>query len=185
MNPYTSLPPDVCAVPPFPAIPVEQDCTSYTLDRAEISGLIILEDGAAGVSEDWDDFEAWEAIFANEQADGTEPKYIVGRGSWLPSESTVYDLAGGRLREIRERVYRLDFDVLNMDSGHAEVARLLQRGKKNFAFWLQTVDGRIIGGQSGLRPSFVNADSPFGRGDERERVSIVLETVFLNLPAWS
>ncbi len=60
----------------------------------------------------------------------------------------------------------------------------MQNNVRNFDFWLQTIDGRIIGGDAGLRPFFVNADFPFLEGaNDRENMVVTLDAWFNNLPA--
>jgi len=181
-NAFTYLPPDVCEETDLPDFPLEQDCTSYDIDRAEIGGLIIRPYGALAPTI-WRDIDDWNDGFID-NADPAASHYLVGIGTFLPLEKTTLTLAGGRVEENRERRYRLLFSVLNTDEGHADFARLLQVNKKNFTFYLQTVDGRIFAGSSGLNPAYVDADFPFGSGDARETINITIDTDFFAFPEW-
>lgn len=183
-NPFTYIPADACADAAFDAFPVEQDCTSYDQKRAEVAGLIILPTDGVGVSGDWFDFAQWEAIFDNTGVDATAPRYIVGRGSWQPTDKDTANLAGGRLVLNGERTYRCAFSCSNMDSGHVSFAKRLQRNKVNFTYWLHTVDGRVIGGESGMAPVYVDADIPFLQGDAREVINLILDNVSLETASW-
>lgn len=181
-NAFTYLPPDVCAETELPDFDLVQDCTSYDLSRAEIGGVIIRPYGSLAPI-DWQSIDDWEASYID-NADPAAAHYIVGIGTFLPLEKTTVTLAGGRVEENRERRYRLLFSVLNTDEGHADFGRLLQANKKNFTFYLQTVDGRIFGGSSGLNPAYVDADFPFGSGDARETINLIIDTDFIAFPEW-
>ncbi len=181
-NPFTYLPPDVCAETDLPDFNLNQDCTSFDIDRAEICGVIIRPEGALAPV-DWRDLTDWEASYID-NADPAAAHYITGIGTFQPLEKTTVTLAGGRVNENRERSYRVLFSVLNTDEGHADFGRQLQTNKKDFTFYLYTVEGRMVGGSSGLNPAYVDADFPFGSGDARETINLTIDTDFISFPEW-
>jgi hypothetical protein len=185
-NPFTDLPLDYCGDESLPAFPDNWNCSSYPLELSEVCGLILLPDGGVGVggSADWSDYAEWDAIFDNTGGDATAPRYIAGIGSFLPSEKSTVNLASGRLIENRGRTYRLNFTILNMDEGHADFGRKLERNNKAFRFWLHTLGNRVIGGPNGMFPAFVDADFPFAAGTARETISLIFDAKFLSFPKW-
>jgi len=185
LNPFTYLPVDVCGDVDLPGFPIEQNCVSYKQEHSEVCGIFIQPPGAT-VPIDWYNLLSWDAHVDN--ADPAKVHYIVGRGAFLPSEKELMVLAGGRVSENRERTQRLAFSVLNLDYGHRDFGRQLQQNNRKFNFWLQLIGGdteRIIGGDSGMSPVYVDADFPFNQGKEsRQVMNITIDTEFLGFPAW-
>lgn len=175
-NPFTALPATLCSDYGLPAFPTCQDSVSYAQLHSQIAGLVILPYGAA-VPGDWTSIDDWTATIDNADAAGEKARYLVGKGSCLPNQQVQAVLSGGRLTENRERSYRLTFNVLNMDEGHAEFGRKLQNNLRNFSLWLETLGGRMVGGATGIKPYFVNADFPFN-GDNGDRESMVVTMDF-------
>jgi hypothetical protein len=184
VNAYTYLPPDVCGDTDFPVFPFIQDCTSYDQEVAEICGIIFvpLLDGLIPTGNDWKTFSEWSVSIINNNE--TSPHYIVGVGSFLPTEKTLTTLAGGRVEENRERRYRLSFSVFNMYSGHVNWARKLQVNNREFVFFLHTIGDRVIGGPYGMMPSYSDAEIPFNLGGVKENLQITIDTDFLSFPEW-
>lgn len=182
-NPFTILPDTLCGATDLPALAQCQDTTTYMQLRSQVSGLLILPVGATPPS-DWQLESDWSGVVDNSDTTNSNAKYLVGRGSFLPNGITEVNLAGGRLIENRERFYRLSFIVLNMNDGHADFGRKLQKNVRNFDTWLLTVGDRIIGGEKGMRPYYVNADFLYnGENDDREQMLVVMDFVFEQFPA--
>lgn len=183
LNPFTTLPVTQCGNVDIPALPVCQDGIAYRQKRSQIGGLILLPIGADRPS-DWTDAASWLEIIDNTDTTNTAAKYLVGRGSFALSQQVELNLASGRYVANRERAYRLAFNVANMNDAHTEFGRKLQNNIRAFDFWVQTIDDRIIGGEFGMRPFFVNADFPFAEGNnDRENMAVTLDTWMLNIPA--
>lgn len=181
-NPFTVLPITQCGNVEIPALAQCQDTTTYLQLRAQVSGLLILPIGATP-PDDWETANDWAGAVDNSTTDNSTAKYLVGRGSFLPNGVVEVNLAGGRAVETREHFYRLAFSVLNTNDGHADFARKLQRGIRDFDMWVQTVGDRIIGGPEGMRPYFVNADFLFSEGNnDRETILITMDFAFDNFP---
>lgn len=182
-NPFTYTPIDVCGDVDIPIFPVTQECVSYSQLRTEIAGVFIVPPDV-GYPANWEDFGEWFDGYINNAGTGGS-RYLVGRGGFVQTEKENIVLAGGRVEENRERTQRLTFSVLNMDSGHVNFGRQLQSNKKNFSFWLYTIGGRVIGGDNGMRPIFVDAEFVFAQGNaSREVMNITIDTEFINFPAW-
>lgn len=181
-NPFTYLPADVCEAVPLPDFPLIQDCVAYEQRFSEVAGIIVRPEGAlAPVA--WYDLDEWYDEGKIDNADPAVAHYIVGRGTFLPTERANVVLAGGRLEENRERTYRTTLTVSNMDAGHLSWARALMVNQKAFTFYVHTVKGRMIGGTAGLNPVYVDADIPFGQGQAREQITIIVDTEFLDFPS--
>ena len=182
-NPFTSLPSTMCEGWNLPAISTCQDGTTYRQRRSEVYGLLMLPVGADKPGS-WQNIEDWEDVIDNESTDDTKGKYLVGIGSFLPDSQVEVNLAGGRLIENRERTYRLNMAVLNVDDGHSDFCRKLQMNNRRFDFWLITLGDRLVGGSNGMRPQRVNADFVLASGDgSREVWNLNFTTTFLQYPA--
>jgi hypothetical protein len=182
-NPFTVLPDTLCGAIELPALAQCQDTTTYIQLRSQVGGLLILPAGATPPN-DWQLESDWSGVVDNSNTDNTKAKYLVGRGSFLQNTLVEVNLSGGRSLENRERFYRLTFVVLNMNDGHADFGRKLQKNVKNFDVWILTIGDRIIGGEAGMRPFYVNSDFVFADGnDDREQMVVVMDFVFEQFPA--
>ena len=182
-NPFTVLPITLCDASDLPQFAQCQSGTSYAQLRSQVGGLLILPVGATG-PDDWQMEADWADVVDNSNTDNTKAKYIVGRGSFLPNGLTEINLSGGRLLENRERFYRLTFNVLNLNDGHADFGRKLQKNVRDFDVWIQTIGDRIIGGSTGMRPIYVNAEFPFTEGqNDREVMTVTMDFTFEQFPA--
>lgn len=190
LSQFTYPPVDVCedlALPDFPAV---QDCVNYSQLYSEVCGIIIKPVGAASPIA-WYNLSEW---YDESKIDNTDPAvahYIMGKGSFLPTEKVVVALAGGRVEANRERTQRITLNVLNMDAGHIALGRKLQANKIDFTVYAVTVGGiasgvniqRIIGGYLGMQPIFSDAIFSFQEGKgSRESMQIVLDVSFLDFP---
>lgn len=181
-NPFTTIPLAACDDFTIPVFEACQDSTSYPQRLTQICGIIIVPEGAEKPS-DWETMEGWDGIIDNNDTTGTKARYLVGIGSFLPDRQTVADLAEGRKTEIKERNYRLDYNVLNMTDGHVGFGHLLENGYKNFDVYLETLGGRLIGGPPGMRPVFADCKFPFGGGNTNtEAMNIIADFFFPAIP---
>lgn len=190
ISPFTYLPTDVCSDLDIPDFPLIQDCTSYSQLRSEVCGLIIRPLGSLYPIA-WYNLSKWTDENKIDNADPAKAHYIVGTGSFLPTEKTLATLAGGRVEENRERTQRVVLNVKNMDAGQISFARKLQANKKDFTFNVVTIGGiygtlnenRIIGGYLGMRPVFTDAIFAFQEGsNSRESMQIIIDVQFLDFP---
>lgn len=190
ISPFTYLPEDVCGDLAIPDFPLIQDCPSYSQLRSEVCGLIIRPIGSTYPIA-WYNFSEWTDEGKINNADPAFAHYIVGKGSFLPTDKTLVTLAGGRVEENRERTQRLVLNVTNMDAGHIDFGRKLQANKKDFTFNVVTIGGtygvltenRIIGGYLGMAPIFTDAIFAFQEGtNSRESMQIIIDVQFLDFP---
>lgn len=190
LSQFTYLPTDVCSDLDIPDFPLIQDCISYSQLRSEVCGLIIRPLGSS-YPITWYNLSEWTDESKIDNSDPTKAHYIVGTGSFLPTEKTVVTLAGGRVEENRERTQRVVLNVKNMNAGHIAFGRKLQANKRDFAFNVVTIGGpyaalnenRIIGGFLGMRPVFVDAVFAFQEGtNSRESMQIIMDAEFLDFP---
>lgn len=181
-NPFLVLPDDVCSDPGLAAWPEDQDCTSYLQKKSQVCAIVVLPKGAEKPS-NWETLEGWAGIIDNTNTDRTKGRYLVGIGSFLPNQEIGVSLSGDRHNEIRDRNYRLTFTVLNMDDGHMQFGRRIERGYKGYDVWLETIGGRLIGGPEGMQPVVVNAQFPFSQANTaREQLLITMDFFFLQFP---
>ncbi len=182
-NPFTYLPSTLCDGWNLPAIATCQDGTTYRQRRSEVAAILMLPTGA-DLPGDWENIDDWVNTIDNAETDDSKAKYLVGIGSFLPDTAVEVSLAGGRYVEQRERTYRLNMAVMNIDDGHNDLCRKLQTGARRYSFWLLTVGDRLIGGAKGMKPVRANADFVLASGrDSREVWNITLTTTFLQYPA--
>lgn len=182
-NPFTALPSTLCESWNFPAIATCQDGTTYVQRRSEVYGLLILPTGATPPGS-WENIADWVNTVDNTETDDSKAKYMVGIGSFVPDNTVEVSLSGGRFVENRERTYRLNMAVLNIDDGHSALCRKWQMNSRRFTFWLITNGDRLVGGTNGIRPLRVNADFVLASGDNaREVWNITFLTTFLQYPA--
>ena len=190
ISPFTYLPEGVCNDLELPDFPLIQDCASYSQLRSEVCGLIVRPIGAL-YPVTWYSLSEWTDESKIDNADPAIAHYIVGKGSFLPTEKTLVTLAGGRVEENGERTQRVVLNVTNMNAGHIEFGRKCQANKKDFTFNVVTLGGtygaftenRIIGGYLGMRPVFVDAIFGFNEGvNSRESMQIIIDTEFLDFP---
>ena len=182
-NPFTYLPSTQCDAWNLPAISTCQDGTTYVQRRSEVTALLMLPIGATPPGS-WENLADWVNTIDNTSTNDTKGKYLVGIGSFLPDSQVEVVLSGGRMREFRERTYRLSMNILNIDDGHSDLCRKLQTGSRRFNFWILTVGDRLVGGTKGMRPVQVNAEFVLASGDgSREVWQITMTTTFLQFPA--
>lgn len=182
-NPFTILPDTLCGATDLPALAQCQDTTTYLQLRSQVSGLLILPVGATP-PDDWELESDWAGVVDNSDTTNANAKYLVGIGSFLQNGIVEVNLSGGRLIENRERFYRLTFRVLNMNDGHINFGRKLQKNVRDFDLWILTLGDRMIGGPAGMRPYYVNADFVFNEGNnDREQMLIVMDFAFEQFPA--
>jgi len=182
-NPFTVLPSTLCENWNIPAISLCQDEPNYRQRLSEVSAILMLPHGATPPG-DWELLADWVNTIDNTKTDDSKGKYIVGIGSFQLESQVEVSLAGGRLVENRERTYRLNMAVLNIDDGHTAFFRKLQTNARRFNFWALTLGDRLIGGPSGMKPQRVNADFVLASGNNsREVWNLSFTTTFMQFPA--
>ena len=183
-QPFLFVPPGICDDLALPAFPTAQDCTTYSLRLSQVCAAIILPDGATPPT-DWSTYEGWAGTIDNSDLTGTKARYLVGIGSFLPTNQVIVDLGEQRLEEVRDREYTFQHAVLNMALGHLNFGRQIEQGYKDFGIWLETLGGRIVGGPKGMRPVFVDAKFPLEGGkSSTERMDLTMKFFFPGVPSF-
>jgi hypothetical protein len=167
-NPFAFLGAIACGIPPLPLLPIEQDGTCYPQLDSEVSGLIILP--KAAVLTDWTDAAEWRQQIDNSV--NAKGRYLTGIGSFLPESSRIESIADGRYQAVSERKYKLSLRVLNVALAHIDLACLFTKTPIRYRVWLETIEGRLIGGENGLIPDLTDATLSLNSGASKEAIDI-------------
>lgn len=146
MNLFTGIEFDPCFLP---SLGLNGGCTSAKMWRSEISGAYIVPN-RAGMPSDWLTAPGWDGVINNEGLTLDSGRYLVGIGEFVPLEFDPAILAGGRAEVNLPRKWQLNLTVRDLSESHLALADKMARGWHEFRFWLETIDGRLIGGPTGL-----------------------------------
>ena len=173
-----SCPADCATDNVWPAIPAEQECPSYTQSLAQVSGLVIIPDGAPDVFDDWAGDNPTQ-VYTNDSvdntvADNTASKWLIGIGGVAEPEETL--LPYPLLQEVvTERTYTLTHRIFNLSNTMYDFLTKLQCGALNFTFYYNDLGGYVYGVDGGLAPFSVDVDFPKGGGnDDRSFADIII-----------
>ncbi len=185
MNPFSALPASACDTLDLPTIPTCQLGTAYGRMPTQVKALIFVRPNGNRPS-DWSSANGWADVVNNSSTSADYGRYMAGIGSFLPVETTKANLSGGRHELNRERVYQLRFRSLNTTangSGHVSMLRQIENNFREYDIWIETIGGRIIGGENGLRPISADAAMPFAEAAEsREYVDFTFNFTFYQFP---
>lgn len=183
MNPFAHIPASVCDTLALPTIPDCQLGTAYSRLPTQVLGLLLVQPDGNRPS-DWSSADGWAGVVKNIDDDPAFGRYLVGIGSFLPLETTRATLAGGRYELSRERVYQVRFRALNTkEAGHMTLMRQVENNYRYFDVWIETVGGRIVGGQNGMRPIYADATFPLAENpDGREYIDFTFNFTFYQFP---
>lgn len=152
------------------AIPDAQSCEHYPLLLSQACGLLILP-AATPPPSDWTSPAAWNEILDNTVAGAGAAKYIAGEGS-LYTDSVIVNTYAKRARVIALRRYAVEIALPDLDNLY-ETARRFQKERIAFRFWVQTLSGRLYGGDNGIAPAMNDAAFPLSAGrDDKGRAII-------------
>lgn len=171
MNTFLTCPTD-CGPILFPAIDIEQDCTSFDITESEVCGILFVQDG--NYPADWTSQADWEALINNPGSNAPDGKYLVGRGGVPAPEKVTVELPKN-IDKVVSRKYTLTFNVTNMSDANYEFLRAVQCGDTSISVWFETIGGYLFGGPTGISPYSFDADLPLDEGrDAYERGIITL-----------
>ena len=162
LNNWLSCPTDCGTVIQLPAIPNNQDCTAYNLDYSQVCGVLILPTGVA-LPGDWQSPDDWNDLVDNTDTSNTAGKYLIGEGQVPEPELDEVEYPK-RIKRVVNRLYRLEFEVDNLNDATYAFLQKFQCGYTEFKFWIETVSGHLFGGSSGITPSFSDASFPLNGG---------------------
>lgn len=173
INYFTACPEDCDEVVLMPAIPVNQDCTSYKRYRSQLGDLIIRWTGAT------DPFAAFATTptyvadsIDNTNADNTKSKRLAVVGSvGVPSSTDIpYPKF---LNKKDDKTFEGRFDVYQLDDGTYSMLQLLDCGATNFTFYY-TDEHWVYGIQGGIKPTSVSVEYPQASGDGLAVATIII-----------
>lgn len=172
-NFLTGCPEDCDDVVTLPAIPEEQDCTSYDQELSQVSDLIIRPEGAPDVFASWATTPTYVAdSIDNTVTDNSKSKHVVGIGG--VAEPTNETLQYPKLREKDgEGTYILEMRFLQLTGGQYDFFRKMQCGWTGFTFYYAGLDNYVYGKSGGIQPSKVKVVFPKGAANTDRNAAIV------------
>jgi hypothetical protein len=176
-NDFISCPADCDTEFVFPAIPVDQSCSTYEQPFSQVCDLVIQPTGAAAPF----DFTtpATPTVVSSEidntDATNAKSKHLVGEGGVAVPEKDIGEYPKRQTR-ITNRVYTLVLNIKNLSDSMYEFLRGLQCGPTNFTFYYGTVGGRLFGPDGGIEPSSIDVDLPLGEGRDDKEIGTITIT---------
>lgn len=146
----------------FTSLDTDQNCAGSP-KLSQVAGVLIAPTGAT-LPADWTSRADWEAVVNNTSVDNTSVRYLTGVGGVDVPEKQVIRVAKG-YDILAYRTYSLVLDAYNLSDANRDFLRGFQCNPTNFRFWIETVDGSIFGGATGIAPNFSDADFPLGAGE--------------------
>ncbi len=158
----------------LPVFTGDPDCITYEQLKSQVCSIIVFP-WLADKPDDWTDPDDWDGLIDNTNSNDTKAKKLKGIGSFLRIEQNDVSVANRRRLFVTDRVYELRMRVLDMHTGHVDFIRKLQCDFKNFDVYIETVGGRLIGGESGLQPFYVDGFFNFESDSEsKEFMEVVM-----------
>lgn len=170
----TGCPEDCDDVLLLSAIPASQDCTSYPQTLSQVGHLYIRPTGA---TDPFTNFATTPTVTSggidNTEALNAKSKWLVGIGDIAAAEKTITEYPLGK-KKTTDRVYTLNFRILNLSAAQYEFLRQLQCGTLGFSFYYADLGDWLFGKVGGLEPDFVTVRFPKGEGKEDKNVAIIV-----------
>ena len=150
-----------CGTPELTTLPVDGLCVALAAPRlSQIKAVLILPKPLKPPS-DWTSKSDIEDIVDNTDGTNTKGKWITGFGE-LPEPEDITTTLGRVHKIICRRKYTLLLNgVLSCEENYTFL-QILQTNWTGWRFWFYTVGGRIIGGENGIKPSFVSPKFSYG-----------------------
>lgn len=159
-------------------LPENQSCDNYETLFSQVAGVLIFPFSAA-IPAPWNASTAWLNMVDNTDTVGLKGKYLAVEGSFLPSGSVVAAPANDRRNYITERRYEFLGKTSRFELSMSNFVRTnMQTLRPRYRCWIETVGGRIIGGQNGLIP-FIHDVSPVFNGGRSDKEQIDIKLTFL------
>lgn len=163
----------------WPAIPVDQDCTSYEQTLSQIYELVIVPEEADDI---WDG--TWTSGYPeptfllnsidNTTTDNSTAKIVVGTGGMDEPEEHLLQYPGLQER-VEEETYTLRHRVPNMSDAMYDFFDKLECGSLNYKVFFTDLAGFVYGFDGGIAPKKVTIERPHGAGnDDRLFAEIVM-----------
>ncbi|MCA9368292.1 hypothetical protein KC887_08645 [Candidatus Kaiserbacteria bacterium] len=159
------------------AIAADQDCLVIPI-HSQVNKIRIVPDIVEkGTDWDWTEFSDWLSITDNTYTDNTKAKYLKGIGGRPEPTVQEVDLPQGKKATDYKR-FRLEFTVFISEDAVYTLLRQLH-GWTGFRFWYETVGGKRIGGENGIKPQNVTTYAAiYGAGrNDIESGRIIIEWI--------
>jgi hypothetical protein len=163
-NTFLTCPADCSTDLDYVAIDVDQDCIP-ALTKSEVSDLFFVPDGAADPFTNFATTPTYTASsIDNTDTTNAKTKHIVGIGDIPDPTESETAFPKGQLA-VTERIYTLNFTVMNMSDAQYAFLQQLQCGKTNFTFYYADRGDKLYGIQGGIVPASVRVRMPKARGE--------------------
>lgn len=176
LNTFLTCPADCDTALALGALPVNQDCTTYTQEYSQIRNLII-KPAAASSPLSWTGAPTVTAVAGeidNSDSTGAKSKILIGEGEITAPEKIV-DEYPNRKERVSFRTYTLTHTIKQLDDSTYEFLRQLQCGDTDFTFYYDTVGGRLFGGAGGITPKMIDVDFIYSGGrEDKESAQIIV-----------
>lgn len=157
----------------LPAIPEEQDCTTYAQTLSQISDIYIVPDGAPDPITNWATTPTATALaIDNTVTDNSKSKWIVGQGGVAVPEKVTTEYPKLKSKT-DERIYSISFTIKNLVAAQYDFLRQLQCGWTGFKFYYGDLADFIYGVSGGLSPEYVDVDFPKGEANTDKNIAIL------------
>lgn len=170
----TGCPADCDDVNLLPAIPEEQDCTSYERPLAQLCDLYIMPEGATNPLASWSTTPtAVVGAIDNTDTTNAKCKWLVGKGRVTSTE--VIDTYPKGKKKLSELKFRFEFDVFDIEN-HYDFLQKLQCGSTDYNLWYGDLANYIYGLTGGIPPEVFYAKETSAFGDEdKQQWTIIAE----------
>ena len=176
LNSFLTCPADCDTALNLGALPVNQDCTTYTQQYSQIKNLII-QPAAANAALDWSSAPTVTAAVGeidNSDSTGAKSKILIGEGEIQAPEKQVDEYPNRKTR-VNFRTYTLTHTIKQLDADTYSFLRQLQCGDTDFTFYYDTVGGRLFGGSGGIEPKSIDVDLIYSGGrEDKESANIII-----------
>ena len=171
----TSCPDDCADSFNLAAIPASQNCASYPQTLSQVAHLYIRPTGATNPWTNWSTTPTLTSnSIDNTEALNAKTKWLVGIGEIAAPEKTVVEYPLDK-RRTTDRLYTLNFRILNLSAAQYNFLRQLQCGTLGFTFWYGDLGDWLYGISAGLTPEFINVQFPKGEGNtDKNEARIIL-----------
>ena len=162
----------------YPAIPADQDCTSYPQGYSQITHLILRPTGAPDPLTSWGANSsatptATAGAIDNSNALNAKSKRIAGIGS-LPVPEVTTTLYPLRKEKDTDKQYTIEFTHYQLDDDTFEFLRQVKCGKINFTLYYEAaLAGYIYGIAGGLVPYLVRIKFPKSNANDGKNIAII------------
>jgi len=155
----------------LPAIPAEQDCTSYDQLDSQICDLVIVPEGASNPFDFTTPTDPTLVVdgIDNSVTDNSKAKQLVGEGGIAEPEVEEQEYPKNKDKVVK-RIYTLEMTFKNMVQAQYEFFQALQCGWTGFTFYYGNLAGKLFGDVTdGITPKSVDCVMPLGaaRGDKQ------------------